>query len=82
MRPMKTETSRQGVVEAEGLSMVELLAELAAGNDENYSRLMEAIYYSFEDDLMTIIKLIAALEAADREKIREFAKSLPESRMG
>lgn len=79
MRPKKMQKLHPEYIQGNDSSLFDNLVEFAATND-GYSRLIEAMYYSFEDDLMTTIRLVAGLEPADREEIYELAKSIDDKR--
>lgn len=79
MRSMKAGTSYSEALQVDNLNVSNILIALVAESDDP-SRLIEVIYYGLEDDLMTAIRLVAALEPADREKICELAKSIHDMR--
>ncbi len=58
------------------LSTVNVLADMLTGASESPSKILEALYYAVEDDLTAIMRLTAALDAADRAKVYEYAKAL------
>ena len=65
-------------VEADGTpagSVREALVEALEDDGVTPSELLECLYYAGEQDLMAIMRVLAALESADRAKVAEFAKA-------
>jgi hypothetical protein len=76
MRSGEDRVRQSDIVITRAPAMSDVLVDVLAGASESPPQLFEALYYAAEDDLMALMRLIAALDPDDRAKIHEHAKAM------